>query len=64
VFARRRSGEATIDPAAVCVDEKDLLDLIVIGRCAEESVQFVMNSEMDLESFFKPPFPLQSGLKR
>ena len=50
LFAQTVHGEATIDPAAVCVDEKTLLGSYSASvDLQEESVQFVMNREMDLE---------------
>src|ERR1022692_4073810 len=47
LFAQTVRGEATIDPAAVCVDEKALLGSYSASfELQEESVRFVMNREM------------------
>jgi L-iditol 2-dehydrogenase len=64
LFAQTMRGEATIDPAAVCVDEKTLLGSYSASvDVQEESVQFVMNREMDLERLISHRFPLQSGVE-
>src|SRR6202165_2743373 len=60
LFAQTVHGEATIDPAAVCVDEKALLGSYSASvELQEESVRFVMNREMDLEPLITHRFPLQ-----
>jgi len=62
LFAQTARGEATIDPAAVCVDEKALLGSYSASvDLQEESVRFVMNREMDLERLVSHRFPLESG---
>jgi L-iditol 2-dehydrogenase len=64
LFAQTVRGEATIDPAAVCVDEKALLGSYSASvGLQEESVRFVMNREMDLERLISHRFPLQSGVE-
>ena len=64
LFAQTARGEATIDPAAVCVDEKALLGSYSASvELQEESVRFVMNREMDLERLISHRFPLQSGVE-
>jgi L-iditol 2-dehydrogenase len=64
LFAQTARGEVTIDPAAVCVDEKTLLGSYSASvDVQEESVQFVMNREMDLERLISHRFPLQSGVE-
>jgi len=64
LFAQTVRGEVTIDPAAVCVDEKALLGSYSASvELQEESVQFVMNREMDLERLISHRFPLQSGVE-
>jgi len=64
LFAQTVRGEATIDPAAVCADEKTLLGSYSASvDVQEESVQFVMNREMDLERLISHRFPLQSGVE-
>src|SRR5215469_9244966 len=59
LFAQTQHGEAVIDPAAVCVDEKSLLGSYSASvDLQEESVRFVMNREMDLERLISHRFPL------
>jgi L-iditol 2-dehydrogenase len=59
LFAQTTHGEAVIDPAAVCVDEKTLLGSYSASvERQEESVRFVMNREMDLERLITHRFPL------
>src|SRR5277367_2023287 len=64
LFAQTQHGEATIDPASVCVDEKSLLGSYSASvDLQEESVRFVMHREMDLERLISHRFPLQSGVE-
>jgi L-iditol 2-dehydrogenase len=64
LFAQTVRGEATIDPAAVCVDEKALLGSYSASvELQEESVRFVMNREMDLERLISHRFPLEGGVE-
>ena len=64
LFAQTVRGEVTIDPAAVCVDEKTLLGSYSASvDLQEESVRFVMNREMDLERLISHRFPLESGVE-
>jgi L-iditol 2-dehydrogenase len=64
LFAQTVHGEATIDPAAVCVDEKALLGSYSASvELQDESVRFVMNREMDLERLISHRFPLQRGME-
>jgi L-iditol 2-dehydrogenase len=64
LFAQTVRGEVTIDPAAVCVDEKALLGSYSASvELQEESVRFVMNREMDLERLISHRFPLASGVE-
>ena len=64
LFAQTVRGEVTIDPAAVCVDEKALLGSYSASfDLQEESVRFVMNREMDLERLISHRFPLTSGVE-
>ena len=60
LFAQTARGEAKIDPAAVCVDEKALLGSYSASvDLLDESVRFVMNHEMDLERLISHRFPLE-----
>jgi L-iditol 2-dehydrogenase len=64
LFAQTVHGEATIDPAAVCVDEKALLGSYSASvELQEESVRFVMSREMDLERLISHRFPLESSVE-
>src|SRR5580658_2243023 len=64
LFAQTVHGDVTIDPAAVCVDEKALLGSYSASvALQEESVRFVMNREMDLERLISHRFPLQSSVE-
>jgi L-iditol 2-dehydrogenase len=64
LFAQTARGEATIDPAAVCVDEKTLLGSYSASVDLQEaSVQFVMGQEMNLESLISHRFPLPGSLE-
>jgi L-iditol 2-dehydrogenase len=59
LFAQTQHGDATIDPAAICVDEKALVGSYSASvDLQEESVNFVMNREMDLERLISHRFPL------
>ncbi|MBI3474146.1 MAG: alcohol dehydrogenase catalytic domain-containing protein [Acidobacteria bacterium] len=64
LFAQTVRGEATIDPAAVCVDEKTLLGSYSASvELQEQSIQFVMNREMDLEQLISHRFPLDESVE-
>jgi len=62
LFAQTQRGEVTIDPAAICVDEKALVGSYSASvDLQDESVQFVMNREMDLERLISHRFPLSES---
>src|SRR5579862_1718390 len=64
LFAQTVRGEAAIDPAAVCVDEKTLLGSYSASvELQEESVRFVMGREMELERLISHRFPLSSSVE-
>lgn len=64
LFAQTQHGEATIDPAAVCVDEKTLVGSYSASvDLQDESVHFVMNREMDLERLVSHRFSLAESPK-
>ncbi len=64
LFAQTVYGEATIDPAAICVDEKTLLGSYSASvELQEESVRFVMHREMDLERLISHRFALSSSVE-
>src|SRR3989440_10375736 len=62
LFAQTHHGEAVIDPAAVCVDEKTLLGSYSASVDLQpESIRFVMNREMELERLVSHRFPLEES---
>jgi L-iditol 2-dehydrogenase len=64
LFAQTVRGEASIDPAAVCVDEKTLLGSYSASvELQEESVHFVMDREMELARLISHRFPLSSSVE-
>lgn len=64
LFAQTARGEASFDPAAVCVDEKALLGSYSASvELQDESVKFVMNREMDLEQLISHRFPLSHSVQ-
>jgi len=64
LFAQTARGETTIDPAAICVDEKTLLGSYSASvDLQDESVQFVMGREMNLERLISHRFPLSQSLQ-
>ena len=57
-------GEVSIDPAAICVDEKTLLGSYSASvDLQEESVRFVMRGEMNLASLISHRFPLAQSVE-
>lgn len=64
LFAQTVHGEATIDPAAICVDEKTLLGSYSASvDLQEESVRFVMGRQMDLARLISHRFPLSESVE-
>lgn len=64
LFAQTVRGEATIDPAAVCVDEKSLLGSYSASvELQEQSVRFVMGQEMNLAKLISHRFPLSGSIQ-
>ena len=64
LFAQTARGEATIDPAAVCVDEKTLLGSYSASvDLQEESVRFVMSREAPLERLISHRFSLARSVE-
>jgi L-iditol 2-dehydrogenase len=62
LFAQTQRGEVVVDPAAICVDEKTLVGSYSASVDLQgESVEFVMNKEMDLEHLISHRFPLQES---
>ena len=64
LFAQTQHGEASIDPAAVCVDEKSLLGSYSASvDLQEESARFVLSREVDLERLITHRFPLAESVE-
>lgn len=64
LFAQTTRGEAVIDPAAICVDEKTLLGSYSASIDVQEaSVRFVMGKEINLERLISHRFPLSKSLE-
>jgi L-iditol 2-dehydrogenase len=64
LFAQTQRGEVVVDPAAICVDEKALLGSYSASvDLQNDSVQFVMNREMDLQRLISHRFPLHDSAR-
>jgi L-iditol 2-dehydrogenase len=64
LFAQTVRGEASIDPASICVDEKSLLGSYSASvELQEDSVRFVMDREMDLQRLISHRFSLASSVE-
>ena len=64
LFAQTQHGEAAIDPAAVCVDEKSLLGSYSASvDLQDESTRFVFDREMDLGRLISHRFPLAQAVE-
>jgi len=64
LFAQTVHGEATIDPAAICVDEKRLLGSYSASvELQGDSIRFVMSREMNLEALVSHRFSLSSSVE-
>lgn len=64
LFAQTVRGEAAIDPAAICLDEKRLLGSYSASvELQEKSVRFVMSREIDLASLISHRFSLSSSVE-
>jgi L-iditol 2-dehydrogenase len=64
LFAQTQRGEVIVDPAAICVDEKTLVGSYSASvDLQNDSVEFVMNREMDLQQLISHRFPLQESAR-
>jgi len=64
LFAQTQHGEATIDPAGVCVDEKSLLGSYSASvDLQQDSAQFVLGREMELERLISHRFRLTDSIE-
>lgn len=64
LFAQTQHGEASFDPAAVCVDEKTLLGSYSASvDLQDESVRIVLGGELALEKLVSHRFPLLQAVQ-
>ncbi len=64
LFAQTARGEATIDPAAVCVDEKTLMGSYSASvELQAESAQLVFGGEIDFAGLISHRFPLTEAVQ-
>jgi L-iditol 2-dehydrogenase len=64
LFAQTARGEAVIDPAAVCVDEKSLLGSYSASiELQQEAVDFVCRREMNLERLISHRYSLGNAVE-
>ena len=64
LFAQTARGEAVIDPAAICVDEKSLLGSYSASiELQEEAVDFVCRGEMNLERLISHRYLLNNAVE-
>jgi L-iditol 2-dehydrogenase len=64
LFAQTARGEANIDPAAVCVDEKTLMGSYSASvELQDESAQLVFGGEIDLAGLISHRFPLSDAVE-
>ncbi len=64
LFAQTARGEAVIDPAAICVDEKTLVGSYSASIDLQaEAVRFVCSREMNLEGLISHRFPLGEAVE-
>ena len=64
LFAQTARGEATFDPAAVCVDEKTLMGSYSASvDLQDESARLVFDGEIDLAGLISHRFPLSEAVE-
>jgi L-iditol 2-dehydrogenase len=64
LFAQTVRGETTMDPAAVCVDEKSLMGSYSASVDLQpDSANFVFGGQMDLERLVSHRFPLEQAVE-
>jgi len=64
LFAQTQRGEAVIDPAAICVDEKMLVGSYSASvDLQDENVELVFSGEIDLSRLITHRFPLDQALE-
>ncbi len=64
LFAQTQRSETSIDPAAICVDEKTLMGSYSASvDIQDETVDFVFSGEMDLSGLISHRFPLEQAVE-
>jgi L-iditol 2-dehydrogenase len=64
LFAQTARGEVTIDPAAVCVDEKTVMGSYSASvELQDESARLVFDGEIDLAGLISHRFPLNEAVE-
>jgi len=64
LFAQTARGEVTIDPAAICVDEKTLMGSYSASvELQDESARLVFSGEIDLAGLISHRFPLSEAVQ-
>jgi L-iditol 2-dehydrogenase len=64
LFAQTARGEATVDPAAVCVDEKTLMGSYSASvALQDESARLVFSGEIDFAGLISHRFPLTEAVQ-
>jgi L-iditol 2-dehydrogenase len=64
LFAQTARGEAIIDPAAICVDEKTLLGSYSASvDLQEETARYVFSAEVDFERLISHRYPLTQAVE-
>jgi L-iditol 2-dehydrogenase len=63
LFAQTQHGDATIDPAAICMDEKTLMGSYSASVDLQDEVaRFVLSGELNLEALYSHRFPLSEAI--
>ncbi len=63
LFAQTQHGETSVDPAAICMDEKTLMGSYSASvDIQDETVDFVFSGEMDLTRLISHRFPLDQAV--
>jgi L-iditol 2-dehydrogenase len=63
LFAQTQHGDATIDPAAICMDEKTLMGSYSASVDLQDEVaRFVLSGELNLEALYSHRFPLSEAV--
>jgi L-iditol 2-dehydrogenase len=64
LFAQTVRGEAVLDPAAICVDEKSLVGSYSASvELQEEAVRWVCSGQVNLAGLISHRFPLSDAIE-